>query len=88
MFYVYILQYSNGTFYTGITNNLERRISQHKNGFSTFTRYRLPVNLVYYETAINRSEARNREITIKDMSQFKKRLLINKFTSSINEKRE
>ena len=78
--YVYILKCRNKTFYTGITNNLKRRIFEHENGLSYFTKSRLPVNLVYYETARNSSEARRREIVIKDMSQKKKLILIKKFT--------
>ena len=88
MYYVYILQCSNNTFYTGITNNLKRRLYEHKNGLSTFTKYRLPVNLVYYEQTPDRKLARAREKVIKDMNQSKKRILIGEFTSSVNEKRE
>jgi len=63
-------------------------MSEHKKGLSNFTRYRLPVNLVYYEKLLDRKLARKREVIIKDMSQKKKKVLINKFTSSNNEKRE
>jgi putative endonuclease len=86
-YYIYLLHCTNNTFYTGITNNLRRRLFEHRNGLSQFTKGRLPVNLVYYETANSRSEARKREIVIKDMSQKKKQELIKKFTSSVSEKR-
>jgi len=79
--YIYILKCSNNTFYTGITWNLRKRLSEHKQGLSTFTRGRLPVHLVYYEIAKNIQEARKREIVIKDMSQKKKLKLMEKFTS-------
>ncbi|MDZ7740550.1 MAG: GIY-YIG nuclease family protein [Bacteroidota bacterium] len=49
-YYVYILQCSDNSFYTGITNNLERRLKQHQAGINpdcyTFTRR--PLHLVYY----------------------------------------
>jgi len=61
--YVYILKCGNNTFYTGITNNLERRIFEHKNGLSNFTKGRLPINLVYYEAIRNSGAARRREIS-------------------------
>lgn len=80
--FVYILKCSNNTFYTGLTYNLNKRILEHKNGFSIFTKRRLPVSLVYCEKLENRIEARKREIKIKDMSQKKKLELISKFTSN------
>ncbi len=80
--YVYILKCSNSTFYTGITWSLKKRLSEHKQGLSVFTKGRLPVHLVYYEIARNIREARKREIVIKDMSQKKKLGLIEKFTSN------
>lgn len=88
LFFVYILNCANKTYYTGITNNLERRLSEHKNGLSSFAKGRLPINLVYYEVVNSRFNARKREIVIKDMSQKRKLILIEKFTSSVSEKRE
>ena len=94
-FFAYILKCVNNTYYTGITNNLSRRVLQHTNGESLFTKTRLPVILVYYERLADRIKARKREVVIKDMSQRKKLDLINKFnlnqekfTSSVNEKRD
>ena len=84
---VYILACADRTFYTGITSNLKRRLWEHQNGFSSFTKGRLPINLVYYEAVEGRVAARRREVLIKDMSQKKKQVLINKFTSSVSEKR-
>ena len=66
MFYTYILECSDGSFYTGYTNDLERRVKVHNMGKGAkYTRARLPCRLVYYETFIFKSEAMKREYFIK-----------------------
>jgi len=66
---VYILRCNDGTLYTGITNNLEKRIASHSHGKgSKYTRSRMPVKLVYQEQTENRSEATLRELEIKGLS--------------------
>jgi len=74
---VYILRCRDGSFYTGITNDLPNRLQAHQHGkASRYTRSRLPVTLVYLESAANRSAAAKRELVIKRMSrQVKKRLI-------------
>ena len=49
--YVYILKCNDGTYYTGITTNIEKRLVQHNEGLNTeaYTYSRRPVNLVFYE---------------------------------------
>jgi len=48
--YMYILECTDGTYYTGSTNNLELRLTQHQNGIgANHTKKRLPVKLIYYE---------------------------------------
>ncbi len=74
---VYILRCSNGTFYTGITNDLDKRIESHSNGQgSKYTRSRLPVELIYQEQVENRSEATKRELEIKGLSRKDKMKMI------------
>ncbi|HEY4485401.1 MAG TPA: GIY-YIG nuclease family protein [Nitrospiria bacterium] len=74
---LYILQCSDGTLYTGITNDLERRLSRHGEGrASRYTRSRLPVQLVYRESVKGRSQALRRECSIKAMSRRQKKSLI------------
>jgi len=75
---VYILRCSDNTLYTGITNNLEKRISEHNTSDrgAKYTRYRRPVTLVYYEQCETKSEALKREITIKKMPRSKKETLL------------
>ena len=76
--YVYILQCSDNTLYTGITNNLDRRLKAHNAGTaSKYTRGRRPVVMVYQETAETKSNALRREIQIKSLSRQQKELLIN-----------
>ncbi len=74
---VYILECADGSFYTGITNDLERRLAQHQAGRAArYTRSRLPVVLRYRETCADRSAALVREARIKALGrQGKERLL-------------
>lgn len=75
--FVYILRCADGSFYTGITNDLPRRFKQHNAGTaSRYTRSRLPVELVYQESQANRSLALKREVAIKALSRQQKKLLI------------
>jgi len=75
--FVYILRCDDGSLYTGITNDLERRLEQHNAGTaSRYTRSRLPVELVYQEEQDNRSVATKRELEIKALTRQEKELLI------------
>ena len=71
--YVYILRCRNGMLYTGYTNNIERRLTEHNRGTaSKFTRSRLPVTLAYVEKMDNRTLAIKQEIRIKRLPRVKK----------------
>ena len=76
---VYILRCADDTLYTGITNDIEKRLQQHngeqKNG-AKYTRSRQPVTLVYSEATGSRSEASKREYAIKSLSRREKQSLI------------
>ena len=75
--YVYIIECKDGKLYTGITNNLERRIRDHNSGSaSRFTKYRAPVELLYSEDCLTRQEALRREAQIKKLPRPKKLALI------------
>jgi putative endonuclease len=75
--YVYILELSDGTYYTGTTNNLSRRMKLHESGRgSKYVRSRLPLKIVYTEEFENRSLACKRECKIKKLSRNEKILLI------------
>ncbi|MHA1146445.1 MAG: GIY-YIG nuclease family protein [Candidatus Helarchaeota archaeon] len=76
-FYVYIVKCKDRSFYTGYTNNLERRIQQHNDGVGgRYTRSRRPVELLYFETFSTQKEAMRREREVKKLSRKQKMLLI------------
>ena len=75
---VYMVRCSDGTLYTGITNNLEKRITAHnseKDG-ARYTRSRRPVKLVYSELAGSRSAAAKLEYKLKKQPLAKKMALV------------
>ena len=77
MNYTYILRCSDGTFYTGWTNDLEKRIASHNDGSGgKYTRARRPVELVYYEAFETKQRAMSREWQIKHMNRKDKEILI------------
>lgn len=64
-FWIYILRMDNGNYYTGITNDLDRRVREHRNGGSKSTRRYLPVEIVWIKIVESREEARKLEVKIK-----------------------
>lgn len=71
--YLYILECADGSYYTGIAKDLEKRFTAHNTGKGArYTRTRLPVRLVYQEICSNRSEALIRECAVKALSRLKK----------------
>ena len=66
MFYTYVLlsQFDND-FYTGSTNNLNRRYKEHQSGKVASTKNRVPLLLVYYEASTDESDCRKREKYLK-----------------------
>lgn len=76
---VYIARCADGTLYTGIARDVEKRIAEHNAGKSAganYTRARRPVVLVYREAAADRSAASRREYRIKQLSRAEKLALI------------
>lgn len=85
MNYTYILICSDGSLYTGWTNDIEKRLSVHNAGKGAkYTRSRLPVVLGYLEKHNDKSEAMSREYAIKHMSKDQKLQLIDTY----NKKKE
>jgi predicted GIY-YIG superfamily endonuclease len=75
--YVYLLRCTDGSLYTGITRDLERRCRQHNAGTaSRYTRVRRPVQLVYQERKRGQSSALKREAAIKALTRPQKESLI------------
>ena len=76
--FTYILRCADGTYYTGWTNNLEKRLAAHNSGVaSKYTRSRRPVELVYHERFETKEEAMGREWRIKQLTRAQKEALIN-----------
>jgi putative endonuclease len=75
--WVYLLRCGDGSLYTGITNDLEKRATRHNAGkASRYTRSRLPVELVYREEQPDRSAASKREAALKKLTRVEKETLV------------
>ena len=83
-YYVYILECSDKTLYTGWTHDIEKRIKEHNNGKNgaRYTRSRRPVKLVYVESCSTLSGALKREVQVKKLSKAQKIRLIENCISS------
>ena len=78
-YYVYILKCADNSYYTGVTNSLERRMSEHNSGRSktAYTYNKRPLDLVWFESFTDVEEAIDIEKKIKGWSRRKKEALIN-----------
>lgn len=78
-YHVYILKCCDGTYYTGVTNDLERRVSEHINGINqnAYTYNRRPITVVFYTEFSTIEVAIEKERQIKKWSKQKKEALIN-----------
>ena len=86
--FLYILRCRDNTFYTGITTDLERRLTQHNNGTaSRYTRSRRPVKMVYNEACDDHSAALKRECEIKKLTREEKELLVKKRRTAVARKK-
>ena len=75
--YVYIVRCRDARLYTGISNDVERRVEAHNKGRGCrFTKYRYPVSLVYKENCITKSSARRRELEVQGFTRERKLSLI------------
>lgn len=73
MWFVYILQCEDGSLYTGVTNDLEKRFASHVSGKGgKYTRSHKPVKIVYQQQVDTKAEALKREFEIKRLSREKK----------------
>ena len=79
--HLYILRCGDGTLYTGITTDVEKRFEAHQSGKGAkYTRGRGPLELVYRETCGTHSDALKREIEVKRLSREQKQALIAEYT--------
>ncbi len=75
--YVYVVECSDGTYYTGYTTDVERRVAEHNDGTAAkYTRGRRPVELRHVECHASRSEAMQREYAIKQLRRAAKEELV------------
>ena len=80
MTFVYILECADGTYYTGWTTDLSRRLATHNAGRgSRYTRMRLPVRMVYWEEHPDRASAQRRELALKRLPRARKTAIIASF---------
>jgi putative endonuclease len=84
IWFVYILECSDKSFYCGITNDLDKRFITHSEGKGAkYTRTRLPLKLIHVEEYQNRSLAAKREYQIKQLSRKQKEEIIFKKTTNL-----
>ncbi|MBP6979449.1 GIY-YIG nuclease family protein [Candidatus Curtissbacteria bacterium] len=78
MYYVYIVKCADGTYYTGRTNDLDRRLNNHNHSKSGahYTKIRRPVELIYKEECISLSDSLKRELVIKKLTRKQKEELV------------
>ncbi|MBU0631969.1 GIY-YIG nuclease family protein [bacterium] len=78
-YFVYILECSDNTFYTGIAKDVSKRLEEHNSSTkgAKYTKVRRPVKLLYKEAAADRSSAAKREYAIKKLRRAEKIELIN-----------
>jgi len=75
--HVYVVECNDGTYYTGYTTNVDRRVAEHNDGTAAkYTRGRRPVRLVHREAYDTQSEAMQREHAIKQLRRDAKERLV------------
>jgi len=83
--HVYVVECSDGTYYTGYTTDVERRVAEHNDGTAAkYTRGRRPVTLVHTETFDDQSAAMQREYAIKQLRRPAKERLVHPGTNSVS----
>jgi len=75
-YYVYIISCSDNSLYTGLAWNVKKRIKEHNLGLSTYTKSKIPVNLIYFEEFSDKLSAAKREKELKGWRREKKLNLI------------
>jgi putative endonuclease len=86
--FVYLLKCHDGTFYTGVTTDVSRRLLEHNSGVrgkgAKYTAARLPVSLVYSEAHANRSAAQIKEAALRRISHHDKQQLVAEYRAIKN----
>ncbi len=78
IWFLYILECNDGSFYTGITKDIDRRLKAHKDGRgASYTRMHRPVEFIYQEKLFSRTQALVREFAVKALTRKQKEKLVN-----------
>jgi putative endonuclease len=86
-YYIYVLQCSDTTLYTGYTNNVEKRVQVHNSGKGAkYTKARLPVTCIYHEIFDTKSEALKAEYAFKKLTRKQKFDYIRSHSNEITKK--
>lgn len=86
MTFVYILECADGSYYTGWTTDLDRRVAAHNAGQGgRYTRSRRPVKLVYWEEHPDRRSAQRRELALKQLPRARKLALVAEFKTEVTD---
>lgn len=86
--YMYVVECRDKSYYTGYTNNLEKRLSMHNNGTGAkYTRGRRPVQLIYVETFTTKREAMQAEYRFKQLTKKEKTAYIESRDTDANTKK-
>tara|TARA_R110000824_G_scaffold133608_3_gene296412 strand:- start:2333 stop:2581 length:249 start_codon:yes stop_codon:yes gene_type:complete len=77
--FLYVVQCSDGTYYTGVTTNVERRVNEHNNSkrAAKYTKVRRPVKVIYSLVYESRSSAQKAEYRFKQLTRKQKEEIIN-----------
>lgn len=87
MHYTYMVKCGDGSLYTGYTTDVIRRTKEHNQGKGAkYTRSRLPVSLVYFETFETKTDAMKREYNLKQLTREEKLKLVKEFHRGEQEK--
>jgi len=78
-YYIYVLECSDGFWYTGYTKNIRNRLEEHTKGQVDSTKRRIPVKLIYFEGCINQQDATKREKYLK--TTYGKRYIRNRLNN-------
>ena len=87
--YVYLLHCADGTYYTGITTDLKRRLKEHNENnkkAAKYTRARRPLKMVYFELCESRSEAGSRENEIRKLPKRQKKFMADEMLGECSKK--
>ena len=83
MYYVYLLQSKkDNTTYIGYTSDLKKRLTEHNQGKTKSIKHKIPYGLIYYEAYFNKTDARKRELELKNNS-YKKEQLFKQMANSL-----